>query len=185
MLQDFLVMGKRLPRPDGVVKATGAAKYTTDVTLPGMLIAKVLRSPYPHAKILKVDKSKAEKLPGVEAAITFEDVPRKLFNDRTIDLLTPYPPARSKKDRYILSDKARFVGDPIAAVAAINERIAEEALELIDVEYEKMPAVFDTEEAVKPGAPKIHDFAEGNIAEHVPFGFPKGDVEGDSNRLTI
>ncbi|GAI52405.1 unnamed protein product, partial [marine sediment metagenome] len=80
-------------------------------------------------------------------------------------------------DRYVLTDKARFVGDAIAAVAATNEDIAEEALELIEVEYEKLPAVFDPIEAMKPDAPRIHDFAERNIARHMTYPFSKGDVE--------
>ncbi|MFC1938245.1 xanthine dehydrogenase family protein molybdopterin-binding subunit [Chloroflexota bacterium] len=177
MSQELSVVGKRLPRPDGAEKATGTAKYTVDIKLQGMLIGKVLRSPYPHAKILKIDKSKAEKLPGVEAVITAEDVPKKLFNASIfIPELLP-PQAKAILDQYILNDKARFVGDAIAAVAAINARTAEEALKLIEVEYEELAAVFDPIEAMKPEAPRIHDFADGNIAQHVPFPFPMGDVK--------
>ena len=94
MGQELSVVGKRLPRPDAAAKATGTARYTVDVKLPGMLIGKVLRSPYPHARILKIDKSKAEKLSGVEAVITFEDVPKKLFNMSGLDQLHADPVAR-------------------------------------------------------------------------------------------
>jgi len=172
------VIGKRLPRPQGPAQTTGAAQFAADIKLPGMLIGKVLRSPYPHAKILKIDKSKAENLPGVEAVITAEDGPKIPYSICNLsgDMQNPELPSEHK-DCYVFNDKARFVGDPVAAVAAINEYIAEEALELIDVEYEKLPAVFDPIEAMKPGAPKIHDYAEGNVAEHIPYAFLEGDVE--------
>jgi len=180
MGQELSVVGKRLPRPDAAAKATGIARYTIDIKLPGMLIGKVLRSPYPHAKIIKIDKSKAEKLPGVEAVIAFEDVPKKLFNMAMDDLLIRDQVVRAereKQDQYVLSDKARYVGDAVAAVAAINESIAEEALELIEVEYEELPAMFDPIEAMKPDAPRIHDYAERNLAWHQSFPTPVGDVE--------
>jgi xanthine dehydrogenase molybdenum-binding subunit len=178
MVEQFSIVGKRLPRPDAVPKATGAAQYAVDIKVPGMLIGKVLRSPYPHAKILKVDKSKAEELPGVEAVITIEDVPKKLYNGGFFDLkMPPERASRVVRDQYVLADKARYVGDGIAAVAAINETIAEKALELIYVEYEKLQAVFDPVEAMKPGAPRIHEFAERNIAQHMSYAFAIGDVE--------
>ena len=178
MVKELSVVGKRLPRPDVISKATGAAKYTGDMKLPGMLTGKVLRSPYPHAKILRIDTSKAEKLTGVEAVITSEDMPRKPFGSSLPYLkLAPERAKAAVRDERVISDKARFVGDAIAAVAAVNEEIAEEALGLIEVEYEELPAVFDAEEAVKPGAPRIHDFAEGNIAARVSFPFAQGDVQ--------
>ena len=176
--QELSIVGKRLPRPDGGERATGAARYTVDIKLPGMLVAKVLRSPYPHARILKIDKSKAEKLPGVEAVIIFEDIPKKPFNVASLDMLDADPLAKGfKRDQYILTDKVRHFGDAVAAVAAINEGIAEEALELVEVEYEELPAVFDPEEAMKPGAPRIHDSAENNIARHQLLPSRVGDVE--------
>jgi len=89
MSQEYLVVGKRPPRPDAFEKATGSAKYTADIKLQGMLIAKVLRSPYPHAKILKIDTSKAEKVPGVEGVITLTDVPQKAFNSSFSNITTP------------------------------------------------------------------------------------------------
>jgi len=176
MSQAFSVVGKRLPRADAVDKATGAAKYTIDIKLPGMLIGKVLRSPYPHAKILKIDTSKAKKLPGVQAVITAEDTPKKGFNISMAEAIT-VPERQGLQDQQVLADKARFAGDAVAALAAIDERIAEEALKLIEVEYEKLPAVFDIEEAVKPDAPRIHDFAERNIALHFVSPLTMGDVE--------
>jgi xanthine dehydrogenase molybdenum-binding subunit len=176
--REFSVVGKRIPRPDAYEKCSGIARYTVDIKLPGMLIGKVLRSPYPHARILKIDKSKAEKLPGVEAVITTEDVPKKLFNGTfTIYKLSPERAKREIEDRYVLSEKARFVGDGIAAVAAIDGELAEKALELIEVEFEELPAHFDPLEAMKPGASRIHDFAERNIAEHMAYPFARGDVE--------
>jgi 4-hydroxybenzoyl-CoA reductase subunit alpha len=117
------------------------------MVLPGMLFGKVLRSPYPHARILNIDTSRAEKLPGVKAVITGSDTSG-----------IPYGSVPKGYDEYPLAiGKVRYVGDAVAAVAAIDEDIAEEALELIDVEYEELPGVYDPEEAMKDGAPQIHD----------------------------
>jgi len=176
MSEELSVVGKRLPRWGASEKATGAAKYLADIKLPGMLVGKTLHSRHAHARILKIDKSKAEKLPGVEAVITWDDVPKKLYNPNKLDLILVHPELEFK-DMYVLSEKARFVGDRIAAVAAHDADTAQEALGLIEVKYEVLPAVFDPLEAMKPGAPKIHDYAENNISVH--FGFPVawGDVE--------
>lgn len=176
MTEELSVVGKRLPRWAAYDKATGEARYTADIKLPGMLVGKVLTSPHPHAKILKIGKSKAEKLPGVETVITWEDVPRKLFNPNKLGLTLLHPEGELK-DMYVISEKARFVGDRVAAVAAVDAAIAEEALELIKVEYEVLPAVCDPIEAMKPGAPRIHDFAENNISLHFNFPAAWGDVE--------
>ena len=175
MSQELYVVGKRLPRPDAFEKATGAAKYTVDIKLPGMLIGKVLRSPYPHAMILKVDTSRAESLPGIVAVITREDTPKMRFT-RSKGSVTIVKPEKVVEDEMVINDKARFLGEPVAAVAAINEGIADEALELIDVEYEVMPAVFDPVEAMKPGAPRIHDSAENNVAIYTTY------IEGDAEK---
>ncbi len=177
MSNDFAYVGKRLPRSDGVEKATGAAKFTADIDLPGMMIGKVLRSPYAHAKIVNVDTCVAKKLPGVKAVITFADVPKKPFNPSVFAMMRPGGLKTEIRDQYVLSDKARFVGDAIAAVAAISRGVAEEAIGLIKVEYQQLPAVLDLFEALKPGAAKVHDFAEGNLASHVPYAFPIGNVE--------
>jgi len=179
MTQEFSVVGKRITQVDTAAKATGAARYTTDIKLPGMLIGRVLHSPYPHAKIKKIDKSKAEKLTGVEAVITIDDTDRTLWARSFRDM--PMAPSGSlqRADEYILADKARYVGDPVAAVAAVDEKTADEALDLIEVEYEKLPFVLDPWEAMKPGAPQIHDYAGNNIAVHLtppPF-LVKGNVE--------
>lgn len=96
MGQELSVVGRRLPGPSAAAKATGEARYTVDIKLPGMLIGKVLRSPYPHARILNIDKSNAEKLPGVEAVITFKDVPKKLFNQSKLDQILVHTEAELK-----------------------------------------------------------------------------------------
>src|SRR4030042_3827449 len=176
MKEELSVVGKRLPQWAAFDKVTGAAKYTVDIKLPNMLTGKVLTSPYPHARIKKIDKSKAEKLPGVEAVITWDDVPHKIFNSSMMEY-TQHHPEGELKDMYILSEKARFVGDVIAAVAAVDEATAEEALDLINVEYEVLPAVLNTVDAMKPGAPIIHDFAKNNVSMHFKWPISWGDVE--------
>jgi xanthine dehydrogenase molybdenum-binding subunit len=176
MSEELSVVGRRLPRWGAYDRATGAARYTVDIKLPGMLVGRVLTSPYPHARIIKIDKSKAAKLPGVEAVITFEDVPKKLFTPNRHDLIL-YHPENECKDMYVISEKVRFVGDRVAAVAAVDAVTAQRALELIEVKYEILPAVLDPMEAVKPGAPRIHDFAPNNISLHLNFPGSRGDVE--------
>ncbi|MBI4318114.1 MAG: molybdopterin-dependent oxidoreductase [Chloroflexi bacterium] len=149
-MEEYSVVGKGLPRLDGADKATGAAMYTVDVTLPGMLHAKILRSPHPHARIRGIDTSAAERLRGVKAVITGKDT----ANMRYAFVDTPRYPA----DQYPLAqDKVRYIGDEVAAVAAVDEDTAIEGLSLIKVDYEVLPAVFTSEEALKPGAPIIHD----------------------------
>lgn len=148
-MNEHSVVGKGLPRVDGKAKLTGRAQFTTDVVLPGMLHAKLLRSPLPHAKILSIDTSKAEKLPGVFAVITGKDT----WGIRYGFVDTPNYPA---EERPIAEDKVRFIGETVAAVAAVDPDIAEDALDLIEVDYEPLQAVFDPEEAMKDGAPQIH-----------------------------
>ncbi|MBW1774160.1 MAG: molybdopterin-dependent oxidoreductase [Deltaproteobacteria bacterium] len=142
-------VGKRILRKDGPDKVTGRARYTVDIKLPGMLVGRILRSPHPHAKILNIDISRALKLSGVKAIITSKDT----FGVKHGFVETPrYPP-----DQYLLAtDRVRFVGEEVAAVAATDPYVAEEALSLISVDYEPLPAVFDPEEAMRPGAPEIH-----------------------------
>ena len=137
-------VGQSEARVDGVRKVTGFSRYTDDLKLAGMLFAKIKKSPYPHAKILKIDTSKAEKLPGVKVIITGKDVPVRVglyLEDKT----------------FLAIDKVRFIGEPVAAVAAESEEIAEEAVSLIEVDYEELPAVFDPLEGIKPDAPLIHE----------------------------
>ncbi len=168
-MAEYSIIGKSLPRVDAVVKVTGDAKYTADMILPGMLYGKLLRSPYPHARILNIDVSKAQKLPGVRAVITGKDTPGKKFGRYQDDQLVFV-------DQLALAiDKVRYIGDEVAAVAAVDEDTAQEALDLIEVEYEELPAVFDPEEAMKPGAPQIHDHAENNVGLVLLRHF--GDVE--------
>ena len=118
MTEKLSVVGKRVPRWAAYDKATGAARYMADIKLPGMLVGKILVSPHAHANILKIDTSKAENLPGVEAVITWRDVPQILYNPNKMNLINIHPELELK-DTYALTDKARFVGDRIAAVAAL------------------------------------------------------------------
>jgi len=175
MKEELSVVGKRVPRWEAYDKAMGTAKYTVDIELPGMLIGKVLTSPHPHARIIQIDKSKAEKLPGVEAVITFEDIPKRLYTPNRHDLIL-YHPENECKDMYVISEKARFVGDRVAAVAAVDGVTAQRALELIEVKYEVLPALLDPIKAVEPGAPRIHDFAPNNISLHLNFPGSRGDM---------
>jgi carbon-monoxide dehydrogenase large subunit len=131
------VIGKSVPRVDNYEKVTGKAKYCADYKIPGICYAKLLRSPHPHARVIRVDTSRAEKLYGVRAVVTGKDAP---------DALT----GMIVKDQYVIArDVVRYVGEPVAGVVADTEEIAEEALQLISVEYEPLPAVFDVEEAFK------------------------------------
>ena len=150
------VIGNSVNRLDAVAKVTGKAKYADDYFERDMLIGKVLRSPYAHAIIKNIDVSRAKALAGVEAVITHKDLPKIKFatagHPWSLD-----PGHRDVEDRLILTDKARFVGDAIAAVVAVDELTAEKALKLIEVEYEILPFVIDPEEAIKEGAPIIHE----------------------------
>jgi xanthine dehydrogenase molybdenum-binding subunit len=174
MVDSFSVIGKNITRIDALEKVTGMAKYCPDLKMDDMLYAKLLRSPYPHAKVLKIDTLKAEKLPGVRAVATIEEVP-KVFG--VIDRLTN---ERREQSLYLHDNVVRFIGDPVAAVAADDEETAEEALSLIEVDYEQLPAVFDPIEAMKEDAPRIHE--KGNTAFHFfrEFGsIEKGFNEAD------
>ena len=178
MSQELSVVGQRIIQPDGAAKATGEARYVSDIKMPRMLTGKVLRSPYPHARIKRIDKSKAEKLPGVEAVITAEDITQWEPFDRGLkDLPMIAGGYTVPPDEHILTERARHFGDGIAAVAAVNDHVAEEALELIEVEYEKLPFIIEPEEAIKPGAIRISDFAENNIGKHLSYPFPEGNTE--------
>jgi len=178
MTQELSYVGKRLTRPDVSAKVTGAAVYGADMTIPGMLIGRILQSPYAHARIVKIDTSKARVLPGVEAVITHEDVPKLGFTRSAMAEGFPAVAYEGEnQDQFILSEKARYIGDWIAAVAAVDVYTAEKALDLIEVDYEQLPAVFDPEEAMKPGAPVIHDRWKDNIAGAIEHPFSRGDME--------
>lgn len=159
---EFSLIGKPLRKVDGLAKATGAAIYADDIQLPGMLIAKTLRSPHPHARIVSIDATRALALPGVRAVITGADLPTRYG-------IIPW----TQDETALAVDKVRFVGDPVAAVAAVDEDLAIDALELIDVEYEILPAYFEPEAALA-GEP-IHDGKVANRSKHVRLEF--GDVE--------
>jgi len=143
MANEFSVVGKKTPRIDAFERVTGQAQYTGDIELPNMLYARVLRSPHPHAKIVSVDTSKAEKLPGVKAVI------------HCLNTQVPWTSGGATHRRYIFNNPVRYVGDAVAAVAATDRYIAEDALGLVEVKYEKIPHVLDAKEALKPDAPKI------------------------------
>ncbi len=152
-------VGQPLPRKDGLQKATGQAKYAVDIQLPGMLAGLILRSPHPHARILNIDTSRAMKLKGVKAVITAQDTLGVKYGM----VETPrYPPDQSP----LATDRVRYIGEEVAAVAATDPYIAEEALGLIQVDYEPLPAVFDPEEAMQPGAPEIH-LSHPKVMEHL------------------
>jgi 4-hydroxybenzoyl-CoA reductase alpha subunit len=161
--EKFSVVGQRVQRFEGYDKVTGESKYIADIALPGILVGKVLRSPYPHARILNIDTSRAEKLRGVRAVVTAEDTIKR-------------PWGAFFADQYILSvGKSRYVGEEVAAVAAIDADTAEEAIDLIQVEWEPLPAVFDAEDAMNEDAPIIHDGKERNIA--MTMDIERGDIE--------
>ena len=164
MKKGLNIVGTRVPMLDAGLKVKGAAQFTDDLVLPGMLFGKILRSPLPHARILNIDTSKAEKLPGVKGVVTGRDIPDRQYG------IVPMA-----KDEYALAkDKVRYIGDDVAAVCAIDPEIAEEALELIDVDYEELPAVFDPREAIKEGAPVIHEGVKNNTSFAIKKEF--GDV---------
>ena len=155
-------VGKSVSRKDGRGKVTGETKFFSDLTMPNMLWAKVVRSKHPHALIKKIDVSKAEALPGVAAVLTYKDV----TGQNGFGILTPDQPV-------LCQDKVRYLGDAIAVIAAENKEIAEEATRLVDVEYEPLPVVTDPIEAMKNEAPKVH--SQGNILRHASF--KRGNVE--------
>jgi 4-hydroxybenzoyl-CoA reductase alpha subunit len=161
----FSSVGHSLPRIDAADKVSGRAIYTADMALPGMVHGRIMLSPIAHGLIKRIDVSRALALPGVLAIITGRDVPENTYG---------VSPARYDEE-ILAREKVRHVGDPVAAIAALDERTAEQALKLIEIEYEELPAVFDPLEAVKAGAPLVHDRFERNINTHVSHDF--GDIE--------
>ena len=158
-------VGQSVVRIDAADKATGRAVYTADLQLPNQVHGKILLSPLAHARIRRIDTSAAESLPGVLAVITGRDVPKNTYG---------VSPARYDEE-VLAREKVRHVGDPVAAVAAVDERTAEEALRRIKIEYEELPAVLDALQAVQPGAPLVHDRYARNVNTHVAHEF--GDIE--------
>ncbi len=156
MHQEFQTIGKRLPRVDGRDKATGRTRYAADIKFPGALCGMVLRSPYPHARIVRIDASRAESLPGVRAVVTCADTPDVLYGAYNSGV----------KDELILAkERVRYVGDEVAAVAAVDPDVAREALSLIKVEYLPLPSYMHTNAAMTEKAVPIHT-ADRNIATH-------------------
>jgi 4-hydroxybenzoyl-CoA reductase subunit alpha len=164
-MEQFHIIGKRVNRPDSIEKVKGQAKFTADLVLPGMLTGKILRSTRHHARILHLDVRPALKVPGVKAVITAKDLPPVVygFGDRRADMTV------------FAADRVRYKGDEIAGVAAADEDAAEEALGRIVVDYEDLPAVFDPEEALKEGAPQLHDDSPSNIGTRIKI--DKGDMD--------
>jgi len=161
--KDYNFIGKSRPFIDAYDKVVGKARYITDVKLPGMLTGKALRSPYPHAKILNIDTSKAKKIPGVRCILTGKEVEQNKWGPIT-------------KDQYLLAvNKVRYVGDEVAAVAAVDETACDEALSQIRVEYKPLPAVLDMFNAIKDDAPVIHEDFPNNINSHLEI--VRGDVD--------
>src|SRR6184192_1882621 len=171
MPNDFSIIGKPIAMVDAAGKTTGAGKYTDDLTMSGMLVGRILHSPFPHARIKHIDTRRAEKVEGVVAVITGKDAP------------TPYGILPVGHDEHALAvDKVRYAGDNVACVAAIDEATADKALELIDVDYEVLPGYFDPEEAMKAETNLIHENKLHNLEKdyHHAFGDPeKGFAEAD------
>ena len=164
-MKNYNVINTPVHNIDGIAKVTGRATFTFDVKLPNMLFGKILRSPYAHARILNINTSKAEKLPGVRSVVTGKDTIGKNQGiwRRFKELCD---------EGIFVREIARYIGEPVAAVAAVDEDSAEEALDFIEVEYEQLPAVFDPLEAIKEGASQFHEGAEPNInvTRHIEWG---------------
>src|SRR5499427_6088304 len=181
-IDQLKTIGHATPRIDALERVTGKAKYSGDVRLPGMLYARVLRSPHPHARLRSIDVSKALALPGVKTILSHENSQvvwgaggisgGQQYNDEIKKI--------TKHRRYIFNNPVRFVGDPVAAIAAVNRHVAEEALRLIQIDYELLNFVLEPEEALKPEAVKI--WTEGNLSldtrnQPQPMTTRRGDVE--------
>src|SRR5437763_3365650 len=144
-----MAVGQAISMIDSQLRVSGGIDYTLNFELPRMLHARILRSPYGHARVLKVDTSRAERLAGVAAVLSRDD----LIGDR----IDPYFGLIIQDQTPVALDKVRFVGDAVAAVAAVDDDTAAAALDLIEVEYEELPAVFDPEQAVRPDAPLLYE----------------------------
>ena len=167
--RELKYVGHSVARVDGVEKVTGKAKFVGDLIIPGMLHGKILRSTYPHARVRSIDASRAETLPGVVAVLTAADIadPNAIYNGRPV----------------IAMNKIHYVGEPVAAVAALDLATAEEASALIEVDYEELPAVVGIDAAIRKDAPLIHEEKGSNIGTHekvergnVDEGFAQSDV---------
>ncbi len=175
--REFKIVGKVTPRKDGIARVTGRELYTVDINLPRMLHGRVVGSPYAHALIKSIDTHAAEAMGAV--VITFDDIPKVRYNERIVTV-----PWKLHKDKYILAEKVRRLGEPVAAVAAETEELADRAARVIKVEYEPLPVIIDPLEAMQPGAPQLYDSillgdqavtVENNIA--VTRSIEEGDVD--------
>lgn len=167
-------IGKPVPLVDGMKKTTGEGVYTDDIKLPGMLRGKILRSPYAHARMVRLDTSKAEKLPGVHAVVVGKEAPNK-FGVLPI----------SRDETALAVDKVKYIGDCVAAVAADDEEIALQALALIEAEYEELPRYLKSADSLKPVAVKIHEHSEGDTNIHKSVEQHFGDVEAGRRASTF
>lgn len=159
------IVGAPVPRVDAVGKTTGQTQYVADIDRPDLLHGAVLRSPYAHARVVRIDTSRAEALPGVVCVITADDTPKHVWG-------------QAKRDTYVLGNGyVRYAGDEVAAVAAVDLETAREALKLIDVEYEELPAVYTVDEALAEGAPLVHDDFRGNVCHRLSVPDRGGDVD--------
>jgi CO/xanthine dehydrogenase Mo-binding subunit len=186
------IVGTRTIRPDGHDKVTGRARFGADLSMAGQLVGRVLRSPHAHARIISIDTSKAEQLPGVKAVVTRED-----FADQPSEFIPAGEMMINYKDmvRNVLArEKVLYEGHPVAAVAATTTAIAKRAIKLIEVKYEILPHVIDVVEAMQPGAPLLHDdlFTVGvepkpekpsNVAKRIEI--VQGDIEAGFAKADI
>jgi 4-hydroxybenzoyl-CoA reductase subunit alpha len=163
----FSVIGQPLPKIDAWAKVTGDTKYADDLVLPRMAYGKLLRSPHAHARILRIDTARAKAIPGVYAVITGEDLPRVKFGILPV----------SQDEEALCTEKVRMVGDAVAAVAAVDEETAERACELIEVDYEPLPALMSIEESLGHPEIRIHDYGDGpNVHKNVALQFGDPDA---------
>jgi CO/xanthine dehydrogenase Mo-binding subunit len=164
-------IGRNVPRVDGPEKVTGRAQYASDIRLPGMGHAKILRSQVPHARLRRIDSRRASAIPGVLAVLTREN----------LSVASPYYGAYIKDQPIVALDKVRYVGDIVAAVAAIDDKIAERALREIEVDYEELPAVYEVDDALTAAAPLIHD--ENPARKDPKYGFGAGLIAHDRSNI--
>lgn len=159
-----MAIGESVPMLDSVARVTGAVEYMVNLRLPNMLVGKIVRSQSPHARLLKVDTANASSVPGVVAILTGRDLGPN-----------PFYGVMMKDQGVVAVDRVRFVGEPVAAIAAESMDAAEEAALLLEIEYEELPAVFDAQEAMRPGAPALHEKFQNNIFKHAKL--RHGDLE--------
>ena len=164
-------VGQSIPRVEATEKVTGRALYASDVRLPGMAYAKILRSPLPHARIRRIDASKAAAIPGVVAVLTKDN----------LDVSSPYYGAYIKDQPVVALEKVRYVGDIVAAVAATDEKIAEQAVHEIEVDYEELPGIFNVEDALSESAAIIH--AENPARKDPKYGYGASLIRHDPSNI--